>query len=155
MPDFTLISVIQLKYVGLDVPVITLQECLCDSLHTMQAGLRVVEAVCEKVYHFVTSSAFSVFDKFCELWCVALEGKTDGVWIVAVSWSHFYSCFVFFTLLKVLGCDLKSWQDQLWMAVPSHSEISHIWVSQIQKFSKPAKLTCVLCCMWNCWFQTV
>lgn len=68
MPDFTLISVIRLKYVGLDVPVITLQECLCDSLHTMQAGLRVVEAVCEKVYNFdVTSSAFSVFDKFCEL----------------------------------------------------------------------------------------
>lgn len=62
MPNFTLISVIRLKYVGLDVPVITLQECLCDSLHTMQAGLGVVEAACEKVYHFdVTSSAFSVF----------------------------------------------------------------------------------------------
>lgn len=63
MPNFTLISVIWLKYVGLDVPVITLQECLCDSLHPVQAGLHVVEAVREKVYHFdVTSSAFSVFD---------------------------------------------------------------------------------------------
>lgn len=144
MPKFTLISVIRLKYVGLDVLVITLQECLCDSLHTMQAGidsLHVVEAACEKIYHFdATSFAFSVFD------VLLLKDKQMAYELLQfLEITLFLLCL--FTLLKVPGCDLKSWQDQLWMHVSSHCEISHIWVSQIQKFSKPAKFTCVLCYM--------